>query len=58
MKLKNRFKNRFISHDNWIEWFSANDFKAGIIACLANPNFRNNWRYIIKKQLSKKLSVA
>ena len=58
MRLKNRFKNRFISHEKWIEWFSAHEFKAGVIACLANPNFRNNWRYTIKQQLSQKLSVA
>lgn len=56
MKLKNRFKNRFISHEWWIEWFSARNFRAGVIACLANKNFRKNWQYTIKRQLSNKNS--
>lgn len=34
-RLKNRFKNRFISHDKWIEWFTAKDFKASVISVLA-----------------------
>ena len=35
MKLKNRFKNRFISHQKWIEWFTADDFRASVISSLA-----------------------
>lgn len=52
MRLKNRFKNRFISHQKWVEWFTARDFKAGVLACLANPNFRKNWIFTIKKQVA------
>ena len=36
MKLKNRFKSRFISHQKWIEWFTAKDFRSSVIASLAN----------------------
>ena len=35
MRLKNRFKNRFISHNKCIEWFTARDFRASIICSLA-----------------------
>jgi len=53
MRLKNRFKNRFVSHQKWVEWFSARDFKSGVVACLANPHFRDNWRYTIVQHLTK-----
>lgn len=42
MRLKNRFKNRFISHKKWIEWFSAKDFRASCIVSLANFERRRN----------------
>lgn len=44
MRLKNRFKNRFISHQNWIEWFSANDFRGSIGCTLSKFELKNNKR--------------
>lgn len=35
MRLQNRFKNRFISHQKWVEWFTARDFRASIVCTLA-----------------------
>lgn len=35
MRLQNRFKNRFISHQKWVEWFSAKDFRASVVCTLA-----------------------
>ena len=53
MILKNRFKNRFISHKKWVEWFTAKDFKASCICSLAKfERLRNNkisTNYQIKK---------
>lgn len=44
MRLKNRFKNRFISHEKWIEWFSARDFRASCICTLAKFERKRNKR--------------
>lgn len=49
MRLKNRFKNRFISRKKYIAWYTARDFRSGVVACLANPNFRKNWIYTTKR---------
>jgi len=35
MRLKNRFKNRFVSRQKFIEWFTAKDFRASVICSLA-----------------------
>lgn len=41
MRLKNRFKNRFISHQKWVQWFSAIDFRSTIWAILARKEREN-----------------
>ena len=35
MRLKNRFKNRFVSYQSYINWCKAKDFRASVIGSLA-----------------------
>lgn len=49
MLLKNRFKNRFISREKFIEWFTARDFRAGIWARESNPHKDKNLCITVKK---------
>lgn len=48
MRLSKRFKNRFISHPKWVQWFTAKGFKDGVIATLSNKRFERNMKYQIK----------
>ena len=54
MRLKNRFKNRFESHQKWIEWFRPKDFRSSVICTLArfervkNHKILSNEKFIIK----------
>lgn len=41
MRLNNRFKKRFISHQKWVQWFSARDFRTTIWAILARKSREN-----------------
>lgn len=35
MRLKNRFKNRFVRRQFFIAWFTARDFRASVVCSLA-----------------------
>lgn len=41
-RLKNRFKKKFISHTNYVEWFTPRDFRAGIWAMFARKQTEDN----------------
>lgn len=60
MRLKNRFKNRFVSRQHFIEWFTAKDFRAGVICTLARferlRNFKNNFNY--ESKYSRRVCVS
>lgn len=57
MRLKNRFKNRFISLEKYVAWYNARDFRAGIWARAANPNKDKNLRITVKTTANFKILI-